>query len=78
MEYYLRNIVEFEKRFNSEKAYREYLFQLRWPDGFRCPCCQHNTAWSILGELYKCKNCGLKTSVTTGTIFQDTRKPFRL
>jgi len=78
MEDYPRNIMEFEKRFNSEKACREYLFQLRWPDGFRCPRCQHNTAWSIGGELYKCKNCGLKTSVTAGTIFQDTRKPFRL
>ena len=70
--------MEFEKRFNSEKACREYLFQLRWPDGFRCPRCQHHKAWTTSRELYHCKNCGFETSVTAGTIFQDTIKPFRL
>lgn len=78
MEDYPRNIMEFEKRFNSEEACREYLFQIRWPCGFRCPRCQYDIAWSISGGLYKCKNCGFKSSITAGTIFQDTRKPLRL
>ena len=25
--------------FATEEACREYLVQLRWPDGFRCPRC---------------------------------------
>jgi transposase-like protein/ribosomal protein L37AE/L43A len=78
MEDYPRNIMEFEERFSSEKDCREYLFQIRWPNGFKCQHCQHNETWSIDGGLYKCKNCGFKTSVTAGTIFQDTRKPLRL
>jgi transposase-like protein len=78
MEDYPRNIVEFEERFNSEKSCHEYLFQIRWPDGFKCPRCQHNEAWTMSDELYRCKKCEFKASVTAGTIFQDTRKPLRL
>jgi len=69
--------MEFEKRFCSEEACREYLFQLRWPDGFVCPRCQHKKAWKTDRELYHCTNCGLETSVTAGTTFHGTRKPFQ-
>ncbi len=34
MEDYPRNIMEFEKRFNSEQECRKYLFKLRWLGGF--------------------------------------------
>ena len=36
---YPRTLAELEARFSSEAACRDYLFQLRWPDGFRCPRC---------------------------------------
>ncbi len=36
-----RNIIEFEKQFSSEQKCREYLFNLRWPEGLKCPKCQH-------------------------------------
>lgn len=77
MEDYPKTLMEFEKRFCSEEACREYLFQLRWPDGFVCPRCQHKKAWKTNRELYHCTNCGLETSVTAGTIFHGTRKPFQ-
>ena len=77
MEDYPKTLMEFERRFCSEEACREYLFQLRWPDGFVCPCCQHKKAWKTDRELYHCTNCGLETSVTAGTIFHGTRKPFQ-
>ena len=78
MENYPGNLMEFEKRFNSEKACREYLFNIRWPDGFKCPRCKHNKAWVINGQLYKCRNCNFRSSVTAGTIFQDSRKPLQM
>jgi len=78
MEDYPRTLMEFEQRFNSEEACREYLFRLRWPDGFRCPRCQHGEAWETERGLYHCRNCNFQTSVTAGTMFQDTRKPLRL
>lgn len=78
MEDYPQNSIEFEKRFNSEKACREYLFRIRWPNGFSCPRCHHQEAWTCKDGLYLCKQCQFKASITVGTIFQDTRKPLQL
>ena len=75
MEDYPTNIMEFEKRFNTEQACRLYLFELRWPEGFRCPRCGFDKAWHTNRGSYRCKNCDYQVSVTAGTIFQDTRKP---
>ena len=78
MEDYPRNLSELEARFSSETACREYLFQLRWPYGFRCPRCGGTKGWPLRSVLLECGNCGYQTSVTAGTIFQDTRKPLAL
>lgn len=75
---YPRNQTEFEQWFASEDACREYIFQLRWPNGFQCPRCLHQKAWLTSRKLYHCAQCGFETSVTAGTIFQDTRKPLRI
>ena len=69
--------MEFEHRFSSERACKEYLYQLRWPDGFVCPRCGGQEAWETDRELYKCRKCGHQTSITAGTIFQDTKKPLQ-
>jgi len=76
MEDYPRTLGEFEDRFATEQACRDYLVALRWPAGFRCPLCGHNAFWPV-GKLFECRKCGHQTSVTAGTIFQDTRKPLR-
>jgi transposase-like protein len=75
MEDYPRNLGAFEARFHTERACREYLFQLRWPDGFRCPHCGFGGFWPVREVLMQCRQCNVQTSVTAGTIFQDTRKP---
>ena len=78
MEDYPRDQLEFESHFASEEACRDYLFALRWPEGFRCPRCGHERAWPVRKVWFECARCGRQTSVTAGTIFQDTRKPLRL
>ncbi len=75
MEDYPRTLAEFEARFRTEEACRAYLAQLRWPEGFRCPVCGHEKAWPVRTVLLQCAGCGRQTSVTAGTIFQDTRTP---
>ena len=75
MEEYPRSLSEFEAWFGTEQACRDYLFQLRWPDGFRCPRCDGRHFWPVRSALMECRECGHQTSVTAGTIFQDTRKP---
>jgi transposase-like protein/ribosomal protein L37AE/L43A len=78
MEDYPGTIEEFEARFSSEEACREYVFQLRWPEGFRCPRCGSIKAWAVRASLWQCSRCGHQTSVTAGTVFQDTRKPLKM
>ena len=78
MEDYPSNLMQFESRFAGEEACREYLFQLRWPEGFRCPRCDGRKAWPTARALWHCAACGYQVSVTAGTIFQDTRKPLRM
>lgn len=78
MDEYPMTLSEFEARFGSEKACEEYLYQLRWPEGFVCPRCKHQKGWSVGHRLWKCGDCGYKASLTAGTIFQDTRKPLSM
>lgn len=75
MEDYPRSLPEFEARFSTEAACREYLMALRWPDGFRCPRCDHQRAWRTTGGRLECASCAHQASVTAGTIFQDTHLP---
>lgn len=77
MEDYPRTVEEFEKRFATEESCRRYLEKLRWPDGFRCPKCRGDKALAVRSTLFQCCKCRHQTSVTAGTIFQDTRKPLR-
>jgi transposase-like protein len=78
MEDYPTTILEFEERFATEEACRQYLFDLRWPEGFCCPRCGHGDTWATKMGLLRCRMCDGQISVTAGTIFQDTRKPLRL
>jgi len=74
LEDFPRNLIEFEARFSTDEACREYLFSLRWPDGFRCPRCAGDKVWGHPRGLLECAKCGHQTSVTAGTVFQDSHK----
>ena len=72
---YPRTLLELERRFSTEQACREYLFDLRWPDGFRCPRCEAGKSWALQSGRVQCAGCGYQVSTTAGTVFQDTRTP---
>jgi transposase-like protein len=78
MEEYPKTVQEFEEKFASEQSCIDYLFRLRWPEGFRCPRCGYERFWAMNRGLYRCTDCDLQTSITAGTIFQDTRKSLKL
>src|SRR5208282_3535931 len=78
---------EFDKQFPTDEACKQYIAAKRWPDGVRCPRC--NASERIYPRKAKafhwiCKNkgCGERNgysfSVTTGTIFEDTKVSLRL
>ena len=75
---YPKTILELEWRFATDEACRDYLFHLRWADGFVCPRCQGGSVWPASRGRLVCQSCRHQTSVTAGTIFQDTRKPLVL
>lgn len=78
MEDYPRTLTEFEARFSTEEACRDYLFQLRWVGGFTCPRCGGSGSWETARGLVICMTCGYNASVTAGTIFDNTHKPLTL
>ena len=64
---------EFTTKFATEEECREYLYKLRFPNGFVCPKCGNLKSWPVYKTLFECSKCGHQTSVIAGTIFQDTR-----
>ena len=75
---YPRNLPEFDARFATEEACREYLLKVRWPNGFVCPRCQGAKAWTTQRNLLVCDECEYQASLTAGTVFEGTRKPLAL
>ena len=67
MEDYPRDLLKLERRFWTEVTCREYLFQLRWLEGFCCPRCGARKAWAASDLLWECAACHRQISVTTGT-----------
>ena len=77
-ERYPKNFQEFLFQFKTEDDCWNYLFQMRWPDGFNCPKCKGNKYWVTEKKLIHCISCEHQISITSGTIFHGTRKPLLL
>ena len=67
--------IEFDQRFGNLNTCYEYLAQIKWPNGFICGKCGHNTHWLSSQYLYICRKCEHQHSLTAGTIMHRTRKP---
>ncbi|MFA0349923.1 IS1595 family transposase, partial [Vibrio sp. 10N.222.55.C6] len=80
-----RNEIQFQKgvsliRFNSlygtETQCYERLFNLRWGNGFICPSCGGKEYCKLKRHsLYQCNTCHQQTSLTAGTILDNTKLP---
>lgn len=68
-------LLQLEQRFSTEPACRQYLFSLRWPEGFRCPACSGTRAWAMQSGRWLCGDCRHQASVVAGTILQDSHLP---
>ena len=64
------SLLQFQKKFGTEKACQKQLFRMRWPEGFKCPRCGHTEAYfHSKRRLYQCKSCNYQASLTAGTVF---------
>ena len=67
--------IEFDLRFTDSEACYQYLFQMKWPDGFVCIRCANSTYWLSNRGLYICTRCNHQHSLTAGTIMDSSKKP---
>jgi transposase-like protein len=72
------NLPQLIEQFRSEDKCREYLEDLRWPDGVRCPRCGNDSVSRIeKRNQWECneESCRYQFSVTAGTAFHDSHLP---
>jgi transposase-like protein len=75
---YPKDLLAFRDWFHTEDACRDYLTQLRWPQGVICPKCTGRQFWKMRRGVLCCQECQQHVSITAGTLFADTHKPLRL
>lgn len=76
-----RSLIKFTETFSTTEKCKNYLAEIKWKNGFKCPCCGHNQFWEGVKPFTKvCKNCRFIESVTSNTLFHkikfDLRKAF--
>ncbi|WNR45566.1 IS1595 family transposase [Paenibacillus roseipurpureus] len=67
---------QFQEHFSSEDACIDYVFQIKWPNGFCCPRCEHRHAYVTTTRrlpLYECSHCRFQVSLLSGTIMEGSR-----
>lgn len=75
-----KSLIQLLDHFNEESTCIEYLVQSRWNGGkVCCPHCRNEKVYTT-NRGYKCadKDCGKKFTVTSGTIFENTKISLRL
>jgi transposase-like protein len=70
------SLLEWQKRFGTERACEKVLVKIRWPHGFICPRCNSTDASYIkTRKVYQCSHCRYQVSITAGTLFHSTNLP---
>ena len=77
-ERYPKDFQEFLAQFKNEDDCWDYIFWMRWPNGYGCKKCSSTKYWLTKEKIIHCSSCGYETAVTRGTIFHKTRKPLLL
>lgn len=70
--------IGFEKMFTTEEQCVAYFLNLKFKDGFKCSKCGHDNYWLMSRRRIGCQKCKHQTSLTTGTIFEQSNKPLTL
>lgn len=63
-----RSEIEFDLRFYDPSACYDYLFAMKWPNGFGCQKCKNDTCWISAKHLYICTKCNHQHSLTAGIL----------
>ena len=66
----------FLKEYGTEAQCEQALEAVRWPEGFRCPRCDHTTHCVLRDgarKVFQCTRCRHQASLIAGTVFQGTK-----
>ena len=70
------SLLEWQKRYGTEKACAKALSKVRWPQGFYCPRCGcKKSSYITTRKMHQCSECKYHVSLTTGTLFHSTNLP---
>ena len=80
------NLIDVTKSFATEDQCLDFLEQMRWPQGVRCPVCGNDKISRVTREaksknkrnrIYTCleKTCKHQFSATAGTVFHNSHLP---
>jgi transposase-like protein len=78
IEKYPKDFQEFLSQFPDENSCWHYLMDTRWPEGYVCSQCKSREYWLTAKHKIHCSVCGKEFSITSGTIFQESKKPLLL
>lgn len=67
------SLTAFLEAYDSEEACLQAIFEAKWPRGFICPYCEHDAGYRLKKpRMMECASCKRQTSITSGTLFQDS------
>lgn len=70
-------LPDFHRMFSDDAACADFLFGLRYPDGYACPACGSTKAWPAGPLREMICDSGHRVSITAGTLMHRTRQPLR-
>ena len=68
---------EFQEYFRDRQRCMEYLFEQKYPDGYKCPRCGHGHGHHLAkrGGMFQCGKCHYQESAKIGTVMQGSKIP---
>jgi hypothetical protein len=67
---------KFNRDFRNEDDCRQFLFTIKWEDGFVCRRCGHTKCWKGRTAFHaRCTSCDYDESLTANTIFHKIQIP---
>jgi transposase-like protein len=70
------NLLEWQKRYGTEKSCAKALMKVRWANGFQCSACGYTKAYYLNSrKLYQCAHCRHQVSIIADTLFHSTKLP---
>lgn len=71
-----KSIYDFREEFTSSDDCMQYLFDLKWCNGYKCAKCSHTESYKGRTKWYlKCANCSYDESATANTLFHKMKVP---